>query len=70
MDGKNHHEHGQLKRKPADFTHIFSVSAIDAVLLLPNAFSCQDMMTYIGLTLERICGVWVFNKKNTQHSII
>ena len=20
-------------------------------------------MTYIGLTLERFCGVWVFNKK-------
>ena len=28
-------------------------------------------MTYIGLTLERFCGVWVlFNLKNTQHSII
>ena len=25
---------------------------------------------YIGLTLERFCGVWVCNKKNTQHSII
>ena len=27
-------------------------------------------MTYIGLTLERFCGVWVFNLKNRQHSIM
>ena len=27
-------------------------------------------MTYIGLTLERFCGVWVFHLKSTQHSII
>ena len=43
MDGKNHCVHGQLKRKPADFTHIFSFSTIDAILLLRHAFSCQDM---------------------------
>ena len=35
--------HGQLKRKPADFTHIFSVSTIDVILLLRHAFSHQDM---------------------------
>ena len=27
-------------------------------------------ITYIGLTLERFCGIRVFNKKNTQHFII
>ena len=43
MDIKNHHVHGQLKRKLADFTHILSVSTIDAILLLRHAFSCQDM---------------------------
>ena len=49
-------------KKPADFTHIFSVSTIDAILLLRHAFSRQDMydIPYIGLTLERFCGVWVF----------
>ena len=31
------------KKKTADFTHIFSVSTIDAILLLRHAFSCQDM---------------------------
>ena len=25
---------------------------------------------YIGLTLERFCGVWVFTLKSSQHSII
>jgi len=43
MDGKNPRVHGQLKRKPADFTQIFSVSTIDAILLLRHAFSCRDM---------------------------
>jgi len=43
MHGKNHGVHGQLKRKPADFTHIFSVSTIGAILLLRHAFSRQDM---------------------------
>ena len=43
MHGKNHRVHGQLKRKPADFTHIFSISTIDAILLLHHVFSCQDM---------------------------
>ena len=33
----------QLKRKLADFTHIFSVSTIDAILLLCHTFSRQDM---------------------------
>ena len=28
MDAQNHHVDGKLKRKPADFTHIFSVSTI------------------------------------------
>ena len=41
MDGKNHRLHGQLKRKPADFTHIFSTK--DAILLLRYTFSRQDM---------------------------
>jgi len=45
MGGKNHRIHGQLKRKPADFTHIFSVSTID-VLLLRHAFSRQDIYRY------------------------
>jgi len=43
MDGKNHCVNGQLKRKPADFIHIFSVSTIDAILLLRHSFSRQDM---------------------------
>jgi len=43
MDSKNHRVHGQLKGKPADFTHIFGVSTIDAILLLLHAFSRQDM---------------------------
>ena len=43
MVGKNHCVHGQLKRKPADFTNIFSISTIDAILLLRNACSRQDM---------------------------
>ena len=43
MDGKNHCINGQLKRKPADFIHIFSVSTIDAILLLSHSFSRQDM---------------------------
>jgi len=43
MDGKNHCVQCQLKRKPADFTHIFSISTIDAILLLGHAFSRQDM---------------------------
>ena len=43
MVGKNHRLHGQLKRKSEDFTHIFSVSTIDAILLLRHAFFRQDM---------------------------
>ena len=40
---KNHRVHGQIKRKPSDFTHIFSVSTIDAIFLLPHALFWQDM---------------------------
>ena len=43
MDAKNHCVHGELKRKPADFKHIFSVSTIDAILLLRHACFWQDM---------------------------
>jgi len=31
------------KKNPADFAHIFSVSTIDAILLLRYSFSRQDM---------------------------
>ena len=27
-------------------------------------------MTYIGLTLETFCGIWVFNLKSSQHSTV
>ena len=40
---ENPRVHGQLKRKPADFSNIFSVSTIDAISLLRHAFSRQDM---------------------------
>ena len=43
MDAKNHRVHGQLKRKLADFKHIFSVSTIDAILLLRHACFQKDM---------------------------
>jgi len=43
MDAKNHCVHGQLKRKPADFKHICSVSTIDAILLLHHACFRKDM---------------------------
>jgi len=43
MDGKNHCVNGQLKKNLADFTHIFSVSTIEAILLVRHAFSRQDM---------------------------
>ena len=34
---ENPRVHGQLKRKPADFPNIFSVSTIDAIVLLRRA---------------------------------
>ena len=71
MDGKNHCLHGQLKRKLADFTHIFSVSTIDAFLLLRHAFSCQEMYDIHRFDARNI--LWRLGiqlKKNTQHSII
>ena len=43
MDAKKHRLYSQLKRKPADFTHIFSVSTIEAILLLRHVVSRQDM---------------------------
>jgi len=43
MDAKNHLVHGQSKRKPADFKHIFSVSTIDTILLLRHACFRKDM---------------------------
>ena len=55
MDAENHPVHGQIKRKPADLTHIFSVSTIDTM-----PFLARICLTYIGLTLERFCGIWVF----------
>jgi len=54
MDGKNHRVHGQLKRKPADFSHIFGVSTIDAILLLRNACSRQDMYDVHRLDARKI----------------
>ena len=49
MDGKNHRVHGQLKRKPADFSPIF-----DAILLLRNACSRQDMYDVHRLDARKI----------------
>ena len=43
MDAKKHRIQGQLKRKPADFKHIFSVSTLEAILLLRHAFFWKDM---------------------------
>ena len=66
MYGKNHHVHGQLKRKPADFTHIFSVSTIDAILLLRHAFSRQDMYNIHRFDARKILwGMGIQLKKYT-----
>ena len=56
MDSKNHRVHGQLKRKPADFTHIFNISTIDAILLLCHAFSRQDMYDVQRFDTRNILG--------------
>jgi len=40
---ENPRVHGQLKRETADFTHIFSVSTLDAILLLRHACFRKDM---------------------------
>jgi len=61
MGGKNHRVHGQLKRKPADFSHIFGVSTIDAILLLRNACSRQDMYDVHRLDARKILWHMVFN---------
>ena len=70
MDGKNHRVHRQLNRKPADFTHIFSVSTINAILLLRHAFSCQDMYDVHRFDARKILWRMGIQFKNTQHSII
>ena len=54
MDGKNHRVHGQLKRKLADFSHIFGVSTIDAILLLRYASSRQYMYDVHRLDARKI----------------
>ena len=66
MDGKNHRVLGQLKKKPADFTHIFSISTIDAILLLHHAFSRQDMYDVHRLDTRKIlCPMGIQLKKYT-----
>jgi len=69
MDAKNHCVHGQLKRKPAYFTHIFSVSTIGPLYYCSKTIFGRICTYDVGLTLEIFCGVWVFNLKSTQHSI-
>ena len=67
MDCKNNRVHGQLKRKPADFTHIFSVSTIDAILLLCHAFSRQDMYDVHRFDSRKIlCCMGIQLKKYTR----
>ena len=72
MDSKNHRVHGQLKRKPADFTHIFSASTIDTILLLCHAFSCQEMydvhrfdarniLWRLGIQLKKIHNILLYD---------
>ena len=70
MDSKNHRALSQLKRKPADFSHIFSVSTIDAILLLHNACFRQDMYDVHRLDARKILWRTGIQLKNTQHSII
>ena len=71
MDGKNR-VHGQLNRKPADFKHIFSISTIDAILLLRHAFSRQDMydvhrfdarkiLKRMGIQLQKINNILLYD---------
>jgi len=60
MDAKNHRVHGQLKRKPADFTHIFSVSTIDAILFLRHACFRKDMYDVHRFDTRKIEGARIY----------
>jgi len=65
MKAKNHCEHGQLKRKPADFKHIFSVNTKDAILLLRHTcfgricmynvhrFDARKILRHMGMQLKK-----------------
>ena len=43
---------------------------MDAILLLRHACFRWICMTYIGLTLERFCGVWVFTLKEVHNVLL